>query len=176
MNMTPSTPLTRLCAAAVCLSGIPSIVLAQGTPPATIATKTTGLDRREGFLPLYLDPRGGKLLLEIPRDSTRALLLISQATGLGSNPIGIDRGASDASHVVRFDRDGERVLAVLENWKYRSSALDDAAHQRSVLEAFPSSTIAALPIVAEEGSRLLVDATDFAVRDWTDVVGTIARA
>ncbi|HMC55792.1 MAG TPA: zinc-dependent metalloprotease [Gemmatimonadaceae bacterium] len=176
MNMTPSTTLTRLCAAAAYLSGIPSTALAQGTPPATIATKTTGLERREGFLPLYLDGRTGKLLLEIPRDSTRALLLISQATGLGSNPIGVDRGASDASYVVRFDRDGDRVLALLENWKYRSSALDHAAHQRSISEAFPASTMAAMPLVAEEGGRLLVDATDFAVRDWTDVVGTIARA
>jgi hypothetical protein len=141
-----------------------------------IATKTTGLERRDGFLPMYLDARSGKLLLELPRDSTRALLLISQATGLGSNPIGIDRGASDASHIIRFDRDGERVLAVLENWRYRSSAIDNAAHQRSVTEAFPASTIAALPLVAEEQGRLLVDATEFAVRDWTDVVGTIARA
>src|SRR3954468_13183693 len=151
MNMTPSTPLTRLCAAAVCLSGIPSIVLAQGTPPATIATKTTGLERREGFLPFYLDGRTGKLLLEIPRDSTRALLLISQATGLGSNPIGVDRGASDASYVVRFDRDADRVRALLETWKARSSALDNAAHQRSSGEPFPASTMAAMPLVAEEG-------------------------
>lgn len=153
----------------------PLVVAAQG-PAATIASKTTGFDRRDGFLPVYVDPRSGKLYLELPRDSTRALLLISQATGFGSNPIGIDRGASDENHVVRFDRDGDRVVAVLENWRYRSSALANAAHQRTIAEAFPASTIAALPVVAEETGRLLVDATDFAVRDWTDVVGTMARS
>lgn len=157
----------RLCA--------PAVASAQATP-ATIASKTTGFERRDGFLPVYVDARSGRLLVELPRDSTRALLLITQATGFGSNPIGIDRGASDENHVIRFDRDGERVVAVLENWRYRSSETTNAAHQRSVLEAFPPSTIAALPIVAEEQGRLLVDATDFAVRDWTDVVGTMARS
>src|SRR5258705_8057921 len=149
---------------------------AQPGPSPTIASKTTGLERRDGFLPVYLDTRTGKLLLELPRDSVRALLLITQATGLGSNPIGIDRGASDADHVVRFDRDGDHVLAVLENWRYRSSAATNAAHQRSVAEAFPPSTMAAMTLVAEEQGRLLVDATDLAVRDWTDVAGTLARA
>ena len=72
----------------------------------------------------------------------------------------------------RFDRDGERVLVVLENWAYRSTS-GNADHARTVAEAFPPSTVAALPLLAEEGGRLLVDATDFAMRDWNDVVGTL---
>lgn len=124
---------------------------------------------------MYVDAKSGKLLLELPGDTTRALLLISQATGFGSNPVGIDRGASDNDHVVRFERDGDRVLVVFENWRYRTSAAN-ADHQRSIAEAFPPSIVAALPIQAEEQGRLLVDATDFAVRDWTDVIGTMARA
>ena len=133
------------------------------------------MERRDGFLPIYLDPEQGRILLELPRDSTRALLMISQATGLGSNPIGIDRGASGATHVVRFDRDGDRVLVVLENWAYRSTS-GNADHARTVAEAFPPSTVAALPLLADEGGRLLVDATDLAMRDWNDVVGTLARS
>lgn len=149
---------------------------AQATVPATIASKTTGFERRDGFLPVYVDARSGKLLLELPRDSVRALLLIAQATGLGSNLIGIDRGASADDQVVRFEREGDRVLVIFENWRYRSSARENAAHQRSIAEAFPPSTIAALPLLAEEQGRLLVDATEFAVRDWTDIVGTMTRA
>jgi hypothetical protein len=177
--MTPTTTTRYVLAAATAAILLDAAVaLAQATPgPATsIAAKATGFERREGFIPAYVDAKSGKLLLELPRDSVRALLLVSQATGLGSNPIGIDRGASDATHVVRFEREGDRVLAVLENWRYRSSDLRNAAHQRSVLEAFPSSTIAVLPVLAEEQGRLLVDATDFAVRDWTDVSGAIARS
>src|SRR4029077_12107777 len=109
-----------------------SMARAQGTsgaqggssPIATsIASRTSGYDKSDGFIPLYFDPRLGKLLLELPHDSTRALLIVTQATGLGSNPIGIDRGSDAGTDVVRFDRDGERVLVVLENWTYRSSAL-----------------------------------------------------
>ena len=133
------------------------------------------MDRRDGFLPIYLDQHQSRILLELPRDSTRALLMITQATGLGSNPIGIDRGASGDTYVARFDRDGDRVLLVLENWSYRSSS-GSADHVRSVAEAFPPSTVAALPLLADESGRLLVDATDVAFRDWNDIVGTLARS
>jgi hypothetical protein len=157
---------------------MPGTALTQqpAAPASTIASKTTGFERRDGFLPVYVDARSGKLLLELPRDSVRALLLVSQATGFGSNPIGIDRGSSADDQVVRFEREGDRVLVVFENWRYRSSARENAAHQRSITEAFPPSTVAALPIQADEQGRLLVDATDFVVRDWTDVAGTMARS
>ncbi len=69
--------------------------------PVTIASKATGFERRDGFIPVYVDAKSGKLLLELPKDSTRALLMVSQATGFGSNPIGIDRGASGGTNVVR---------------------------------------------------------------------------
>lgn len=149
----------------------------QPAPIATsISARTGGYEKLDGFLPLYLDPRQGKLLVELPRDTTRALLVITQATGLGSNPIGIDRGSDGASHVVRFDRDGDRVLVVFENWAYRSSAASNAAHQRTVQEAFPPSTVAALPIMATEGGRLLVDAGDLVMRDWNGVTETLASS
>ena len=174
MTITTIERLTLAAFGAACLS-YATPVTAQA-PTSAIAAKTTGFERRDGFIPAYVDAKSGKLLLELPHDSARALLLISQATGLGSNPIGIDRGASDADQVVRFDRDGDRVLAVLENWRYRSSARENAAHQRSVAEAFPPSTVASMPLLAEEQGKLLVDATDLVVRDWTDVAGTLARS
>ena len=149
---------------------------ASGAVSSSIGGKTSGMERRDGLIPVYLDAKTGKIHLEIPRDSMRVLFFVTQATGFGSNPIGIDRGASIAEHVARFDRNGERVLVVLENWSYRSSAQNHDAHLRSVAESFPPSTVAALPLVAEEEGRLLVDATDFFIRDWTDVIGTLSRA
>jgi hypothetical protein len=97
------------------------------------------------------------------------------ATGLGSNPVGLDRGASGDEQVVHFTREGDRVLMAFENNAFRTS-LNDPAHQRSITESFPSSTVAALPLVAAEGGRLLVDLTDVAYRDWNDVAGTLARS
>jgi hypothetical protein len=164
--------------ALVCAAAAPPAP-AQPAPPAPppAAARPAGpTERLDGFLPLRLDARAGRVLLELPGDSTRALLLTSLATGLGSNPVGLDRGANGEGYVVRFDRSGDKVLAVLENWQYRSSDLANAAHQRSVAEAFPPSTVAALPVVSTEGARLVVDATDFFVRDWMDVPRTLARA
>jgi hypothetical protein len=140
----------------------------------SIAAKTVGFERRDGFVPLYIDAKLGRLYAELPRGTNRALFWMSLASGFGSNPVGLDRGASGADQVVRFDRDGDRVLMVFENTAFRSS-LDNPAHQRSVAEAFPSSTIAALPVLAEEGNRVLVDMTEVAYRDWNDVAGTLSR-
>ena len=139
----------------------------------TIAAATAGMDRRDGFIPLYIDDNRGKLYLEIPRDSTRVLMFVTLATGLGSNPIGLDRGADGPSYVARFDRSGDRVLVVFENWSYRSSARGNPDQTRAVLEAFPASTAASLPIIAREGERMVVDVTDFVMRDWNDVVGKL---
>src|SRR5437016_11166487 len=121
----------------------------------TIASKTAGMERRDGFIPLYIDNKQGKLLLELPSDSMRALMFVTLATGLGSNPIGLDRGSGGDSYVARFDRNGDRVLGVFENWNYRSSATDNPAHIRTVMEAFPPSTPGSLPIVAQEGGKVL---------------------
>ncbi|HEX6057579.1 MAG TPA: zinc-dependent metalloprotease [Gemmatimonadaceae bacterium] len=149
---------------------------APSAPAASIAARTAGMARHDGFIPIHVDPRAEKLLLELPADSTRALLFFSLATGLGSNPVGLDRGADGDAHVVRFDRAGDRVLVVLENWRYRSSAGDTTAHARTVAESFPPSTVAALPLVAAEGGRLLADASDFVLRDWTGIADALQRA
>src|SRR5256885_16128750 len=109
--------------ALICAATGPACLVAQATtaPPSTsIASRTAGMERRDGFIPIYLDPRQGRILLEIPRDSMRALLMITQATGLGSNPIGIDRGSSGEAYVARFDREVDRVLLALENLALRS--------------------------------------------------------
>jgi hypothetical protein len=148
----------------------------QAAPVASsIASRAQGLVKRDGFIPVYRDTVQGKLYLELPHDSLRALAFFALATGLGSNPIGLDRGEDGPSHVVRFDRDGPRVLVVFENWGYRSSSANPA-HVRSVEESFAPSTVAALPLVAAEGGRLLVDATDFVVRDWMGVPFALSAA
>ena len=160
---------------------VPSLVHAQAgtgganTPPSapaatTIAAKTAGFERRDGFMPLYLDAKQGRLYAELPRGTKRALYWVSTATGLGSNPVGVDRGASGADEVVRFDRQGDRVLMVFENTAFRTS-LDNPAHQRSIDESFAVSTIASLPVLADEGDRTLVDLTEFVLRADGGIAG-----
>ncbi len=145
------------------------------TPATSIAARTSGMIRRDGWIPVHIDAAKGRAYLELPHDSLRALLVVTQATGLGSNPIGIDRGGDAGAQVARFDRSGERVLVVLENWGYRGAG-DNPAHARTVAESFPPSTVAALPVVAVEGGRILADATDFVMADWNDVAGTLTAS
>lgn len=146
------------------------------TPAPTIAQRTAGLERRDGFLPAYVDERKGVLLLELPAQGTRMLHCVSLAAGLGSNPIGLDRGADRGCAVARLERVGGRFVAVLENWNYRSSFRDNPAHARSIAESFAPSAVAVLPIEAEESGRALVDATAYLLHDWYDVTGALADA
>lgn len=167
--------LSVLVASALFISS-PALAQQAAAPVASgIAGKTAGMEKRDGFIPIYLDNKQGKILLEIPRDSLRTLMFMTMATGLGSNPIGIDRGANGPENIARFDRNGDKVLVVFENWSYRTS-LNNPANARTIAESFPPSTVAALPLVAEEGGRLLVDATDFFMRDWMDVTATLAAS
>jgi Met-zincin/Domain of unknown function (DUF5117) len=139
-----------------------------------IAERAAGYVKQGGFIPIYLNDTTGKILLEIPRDSFPALMVITQATGLGSNPIGIDRGAGGQTQIVHFVRNGEHVFVIFENTRYRGAA-DNPDHERTVDESFPVSTVAALPLLAVQDGHLLVDATDFFIHDWTGVTRTLQR-
>ena len=171
------------CFALAALVGAASTAAAQQRTPApstdtlpTIAERTKGADRRDGFVPAYLERRSGALWLEFPKNGTRLLQCVSLAAGLGSNPIGLDRGADRSCSVARLEPVGRRLLVVLENWNYRSTFTENPAHARSVAESFAPSTVAALPVIAAEGDRVLVDATDFVLHDWWDVTGALADA
>jgi len=146
----------------------------QALPLPTIAAKAAGLERRDGFVPIVLDQHAGTLWLELPKAGTRLLLCTTLATGLGSNPVGLDRGTAGRCYVARFQPSASAQLVVLENWSYRSTLPDNPAHARSVSEAFAPSTVVALPVVAQEGERVLLDAAELVRRDWLDVIGTLA--
>src|SRR5438128_1500747 len=76
----------------------------------SIDERTTGLRKIDGYFPLYWEERTGSVLLEIPRFDTEFLFSAGLSAGLGSNDIGLDRGAGGAGRVVLFQRVGPRVL------------------------------------------------------------------
>ncbi|HEV8264878.1 MAG TPA: zinc-dependent metalloprotease [Gemmatimonadales bacterium] len=142
----------------------------------TITDYTKTFEKRDGYVPLYWDAAKGRLLLEVPagRLGEDFLYLPSLATGLGDANLGLDRGTIGDEQIARFERPGggPRVQLVLQNPRFRASG-DNEALARSVRESFPLSTVAAWEIVAEEGGRLLVDATSFVLSDITDVRGAL---
>src|SRR5438270_12862473 len=87
---------------------------------ATIAEKTTSMKKLEGFIPLYWDDADGKLYMEIARFGDQFLYATGLPAGLGSNPVGLDRGELSDTRVVRFDRIGPKVLLVQVNEDYRA--------------------------------------------------------
>jgi hypothetical protein len=132
--------------------------------PRTFAQTTRGLQKLDGYFPLYYDAEQGRLLLEIPRFDTEFLYQVSLPTGVGSNPLGLDRGQLGDTHVVRFERAGPKVLMVESNYRFRALT-EDAAERRAVDESFARSVLWGFKVEATEGARVLVDATQFFMRD-----------
>jgi hypothetical protein len=137
-------------------------VTAQALP--AIESRTDGLDRSEGFFPLYWDSRTGTVLLEIDRFGEDLLYMESLASGLGSNDIGLDRGQLGRRIIVRFERIGPRVFLVVPNLKYRADGAHDA-EALTVSDAFADGVEWAFDVAAETRGRVLVDATPFLLRD-----------
>src|SRR5215213_4384168 len=77
--------------------------------------KVEKLQKIDGFMPLYWDARNGKMYLEIARFNREFLYQVSLPAGLGSNPVGLDRGQLGRTFVVYFERVGQKILLVQPN-------------------------------------------------------------
>jgi hypothetical protein len=144
---------------------------AQGRPaqPPTgesrsIADRTAGMTRLDGFVPLFWDERTGSLYFEIARFDREFLMATGLAAGLGSNDLGLDRGQEGGGRIVRFERVGPKVLLVQTNQSFRSTS-PNAAERASVADSFATSVLWGFPIAADGDGRVLVDASDFLLRD-----------
>jgi hypothetical protein len=137
---------------------------ASAQPLPTIEAKTVGMAKKPGFLPLYWDEPTGKLWLEIGQLDSGLLYQTSLPGGLGSNDIGLDRGMTGETKVVRFVKTGRKLLLAQPNYAYRASSANPL-EQRAVEESFAQSVIWGFAVEAETGNRCLVDATDFFLRD-----------
>lgn len=141
----------------------------------SIGARIAGLQKLEGYIPLYWDAATGKMLMEVSRFNTEFLYQISLTTGVGSNPLGLDRGQLGGSHVVRFQKIGPKILLTESNYRYRALS-SDPAERRSVEESFAQSVLWGFKVEASEGDRVLVDATAFFLRDAHGVIDRLRQA
>jgi hypothetical protein len=118
----------------------------------------------DGYIPLYWDERTGSMFLEVPKFDTEFLMALGLSAGLGSNDIGLDRGQGGGGRVVLFQRVGPKVLLLQPNQSFRSSSTNPL-ERKSVEDSFAKSVLWGFTVAAESGGRVLVDATDFLVRD-----------
>lgn len=149
---------------------------AAATP--TVAEKTAGMQKMEGYFNLYWDAKQGKLWLEIDKWNTEFLYQSGLPAGIGSNDIGLDRGQLGATRIVRFDRSGPKVLLIEENLAFRAVS-NDPDERRAVRDSFAESALWGFTVAAEspdpQGPHALVDATDFFLRDAHNVPAALRR-
>jgi hypothetical protein len=150
-----------------------SAFLAQGVPG--IAEKTAGMTRLEGFFDLYWDESTGKLYWELDSFDREFLYQVSLASGLGSNPVGLDRGQLGSTLVLKALKVGPRVLLLEPNYRYRALS-ENPDEVRAVEDAFAPSVHWGFEVVASSGAAVLVDATDFFLRDAHGAALAMERA
>ena len=147
---------------------------AQDQSLPTIAEKTNHMQQYPGFFTYYWDAAAGKIWLEIDKFDREFLYLNALPAGVGSNDIGLDRGQQGERRIVKFVRSGPKVLLVQPNYRYRAIT-DNQPEKQSVAEAFAQSVLWGFSVAAESNGRVLVDASDFFLRDAHDVIGALKR-
>ncbi len=152
-----------------------------GAPP-TIAKATANYEKRAGLLTFYVDRQKGKVWLEVPAAKDKSGEVASYlyqeaiATGLGSNPVGLDRGQLGDTRIVTFRRVGGRVLVEQPNLRFRALT-EDPAEREAVRESFATSILWAGEITAQDpDGSALVDFTPFLVRDAHEIAAKMRLA
>jgi hypothetical protein len=138
----------------------------------SIADRIAGMQKLDGFLPMYWDEAGGNLYLEIARFNTELLYVTGVGAGMGSNDIGLDRAQLSGTRVVRFERVGPKILVVQPNYDYRADS-SNPDERRAVEEAFARSVIWGFTAAAESDGRVLVDLGDFLMRDTSAIAARL---
>ncbi len=146
--------------------------LAQKTSQYTAFVKE--MEANKGFFTFYYDDDSDELFIEIESLETEFLYINSLATGIGSNDIGLDRGQLGSERVVKFVKNGPKLMLVQPNLEYRAIT-DNIYEKESVEQAFAYSVLWGFKIVKEEKGKYLVNATDFLMRDAHNVSGTLKR-
>ncbi len=136
-------------------------------------------DAYEGFIDVFWDDRGGRLLMRVTEFDAPFIYQASLPRGVGSNDIGLDRGQLGATRVVRFIRSGPKILLVEDNLAFRASS-DNHDERLAIEESFARSVIWGFEDIDPSGNAnagaAVVDATSFFIRDAHGVVATLSAA
>ncbi|MDP5190115.1 zinc-dependent metalloprotease [Rheinheimera baltica] len=139
----------------------------------TIAEFSQNMVHQRGYFDFYYDASSDKVYLLVDKLAQPFIFQSSLPRGIGSNDIGLDRGQLGDTRLVQFERFGNKVMLKQLNTYYRAES-DSLAERLSVEEAFASSVIAGLPVVASNGAAVLVDYTEFLLSDIHQVGASLA--
>jgi Met-zincin/Domain of unknown function (DUF5117) len=142
----------------------------------SVTSRTSGLQKHEGFIPYYWDEKKGGVLFELsPATLNREFLYFTgMGSGIGSPELFADRSSFGDEALCRFRRVGMRVLAIEENSRFRATHGSTELAQ-SVDSSFPTSIVASLPIEAEQDGTVLVNANGLLIRDAFDLISQMRQ-
>jgi hypothetical protein len=165
-------------ALALCLAVSGAQALAQDE--ASFTETVEGLSRQDGLITLYPDPAQGRVLaaLSPTEDGVlgRMIYTARLTSGLGSNPVGLDRGLGTDTWILRFSRVGDAVFAEFENTRYAAlgAGADESA---ATAQSFARSVIWRTDILSESADgEVLIDLSGFLKRDPINAVGALDNA
>ncbi len=158
------TALTLICMLSLPLNLAAQSVNTMRDEIPSIEQRTAGMEAMTGFFNLYWEESTGKLFWEIDKWEEEFLYAVSLTSGLGSNPVGLDRGQLGSSIILKARKVGPKVLLIQPNYRYRARS-DNPLEVQAVEDAFAPSTQWGFDVAAQTGERVLVDATDFFLRD-----------
>jgi len=141
--------------------------LTEASALPSIAAATHGLTAVAGLFDVYRDDAQGRVLLAVSTLDSPFLLASSLPWGLGSNDVGLDRGQSGETRLVRFHRVGKRLFLIQQNPRFVADSADPD-ERRAATEAFAESVLWAGDILAEQTApvlAVLVDASPLLLLD-----------
>ncbi|MBV6646804.1 MAG: zinc-dependent metalloprotease [Cyclobacteriaceae bacterium] len=130
----------------------------------TIDAFTSGMAKYSGYFPFYHDHLSGRIYLEVDKINSEFLYVNALTAGVGSNDIGLDRGQLGRERILKFVQHGPKLLLIQPNYDYRAVS-NNQDEVNSVSEAFASSVLAAFDVLVKEDWSVLIDLTDFIIRD-----------
>jgi len=149
----------------------------------SFAEATEGLALAEGFIDIYSSPEKGKALALLPAAGPesqppgvflRFIHAQRLTAGLGSNPLGLDRGWGNSGRILRFRRIGDRVIAEVENHRYRA-VTENALEREAVDDSFATSFVWSTEIITEDTEgRPLIDLAGLLTADTLGLARTLS--
>jgi len=151
------------------VSWIPAVLLPCLLPQPSVAQDVTtirgmtvGMLHQDGFIPIHVDTIEGRLYLEVSLPGT-PFLYNSRMASDGGLAFSVGSPNWTASNkVVRFERRGEHLILTSRKPFEQDSVRGPVPATDEVYRPFLQGSF---PIVAEDGGRALVDATDWFVQD-----------
>src|SRR6056297_2335809 len=137
------------------------------------ALATDAWQSMPGFIDMYWDEDGGRLVLALDAFHEPFIYQSSLARGVGSNDIGLDRGQLGATRLVEFRRVGPRVLLVQHNLAYRALG-GDAPARAATAESFATAVLWGFEVLGERDGAVFVDATAFLLHDAHGIARRLA--